>query len=384
VANKKKKNQKKSNISNINKKMKSEKYIPSESNKDILKKLLKIFLITRLVLIIALIVSEWALSNTDISAYKHVFDLFDNEHYLNIANNGYTYMHEFAFFPLTPILIRYLGKIGFLILNHVCVFFSGYLMYLMSRDISSEENNYWLPLFFFISPISVFTCMFYSEAVFLFLTIFAFYLYKKKKNYLILGITLGLSVLNRSLGSMLFFTIFIFMFINFIKKKEKFKNILITFIPATIISCLYPLYLYEKTGDLLYFMTVQYEHWGRINTNIFIIFFDAFRLLLKNPVFGHIVDYVVVFSLIFYIFYYIIKNRKESKYYEMFLYIVLSSFAICSTIRNNADAFASFYRYIFACFPLYFMMKKNTYTFILLILYTVFVTYFFLGGMYYF
>ena len=384
---KKKKNskstKKKNNI--IKDTYKNKRYIiKEEDNKDVLKKILKIFLITRIVLVIFLVISEIFLSNGCNDTYKNVFDLFDNEHYLNIANRGYKYLHEFAFFPLTPLLIRYLGKFGFLVLNQVCVFLSGYIFYLISKNIYEKEDNYWVTILYFISPISVFTCMFYSEALFIFLTLLAFYLYKTKKNYFVLGIILGLSVLNRSLGSMLFFTIFIFMFINFIKKKEKFKNILICYIPATIISCLYPIYLYIKTGDFLYFMTVQYEFWWRISTNIFTILFDVFKLTFKLPVFMHIVDYFIVFGLFFYIFYYIFKHRKEKKYYEIFLYIIFSIIAICSTIRDNGYAIASFYRYLFGCFPIYFMIKKNYITLSLMLVYSFFVTILFLLGVYFF
>ena len=358
--------------------------IKEESRNEVLKRILKMFLITRIVLVIFLIVSEIFLSNFDISIYKHVFDLYDNEHYLNIANNGYMYMHEFAFFPLTPLLIRYLGKIGFLVLNQICVFFSGYILYLLSKNIYEKEDYYWVTFLFFISPISVFTCMFYSEALFIFLTLLAFYLYKCKKKYFLLGIVLGLSVLNRSLGSMLFFTIFIFMFVNFIKKKEKFRNILITYIPATIISCLYPIYLYIRTGDLLYFMTVQYEYWWRVSTNIFTILFDAFKYTFKGPGVANVLDCFIVFGLIFYIFYYIFKHRKEKKYYEIYLYIIFSIIAICSTIRNNGFAVASFYRYLFGCFPIYFMFKKNYMTYSLMLLYSFFITILFLLGIYFF
>lgn len=373
------KKRKKKSINNI-----KQNIIKEESNEEVLKKILKMFLVTRIILIIFLVLSEVLLSNTDISKYKHVLDLFDNEHYLNIANNGYTSLHELAFFPLTPFLIRYLGKIGFLILNQVCVFFSGYIFYLIAKRIYRQEDYYWPSFLYFISPISVFTCMFYSEALFVFLTLFSFYLYKTKRNYFVLGIVLGLSVLNRSLGSMLFFTIFIFMFVDFIKKREKFKNILICYIPATIISCLYPIYLYLKTGDFLYFMTVQYEYWWRVSTNIFTILFDVFKLTFSNPSFMHVLDYFVVFGLILYIFYYILKHIKEKKYYEIFLYIVFSIVVICSTIRNNGYAIASFYRYLFGCFPIYFIFKKNYRTFSLMLMYTFFVTIMFLSGLYFF
>ena len=162
------------------------KKIKKEDNKEVFIKLLKIFIITRIVLIIFLILSEYFLSNLNVSLYKHVFDLFDNEHYLNIAKNGYTYMHELAFFPLTPLLIRCLGKFGFLLLNQFCVLLSGFLFYLISNNVYQRDDNCWVSILYFISPISIFTCMFYSEAIFVFLTILAFYLYKIKKKYLLL------------------------------------------------------------------------------------------------------------------------------------------------------------------------------------------------------
>jgi len=226
--------------------------------------------------------------------------------------------------------------------------------------------------------------MFYSEALFIFLTILAFYLYKSKKNYFVLGLTLGLSVMTRSFGSMLFFTIFIFMFIDLIRKREKFKNILITYIPATIISCLYPIFLYVKTGNFLYFMDTQFIYWGRISTNIFTILFDAFKIILNKVHFLFIFDYILVFFLIGYVIYVIIKNIKEKKYYEIFLYIILSFIIMCSTIRGGKNPLASFYRYIFGCFPIYFMIKKNDFILMLIIFFSCFITFIFLMGIHFY
>ncbi len=223
-----------------------------KKDKKIMKDIFKFYLITRIFLVILMIIANKLLPNLN-TQYSNVLGLFDNEHYLSIAMNGYNNDFLYAFFPLTPLLIRYLGKIGAIIVNQLCVLLSGYLFYLLSKEYYNDKKPLFSSILWFLSPVSIFTCMFYSESLFIFLTLFAFYIYKKKKNYLFLGIILGLSVLARSLGSMLFFSIFICMFINFIKKKEKFKNILITFIPATIISCLYPLYLYVQTGNPLYF-----------------------------------------------------------------------------------------------------------------------------------
>ena len=370
-------------------KKKLEKKFTSNNNgkiedKEYFNKIFKIFLVTRIVLVIFLVLSEVVLSNSDISKYKHVFELFDNEHYLNIAKYGYKKEFQYAFFPLTPLLIRYFGKFVFLIVNQVCVFLSGYLLYLITSKFYKNEKNYYPALFYFISPIAIFTVMFYSEALFIFFTLLAYYLYKSKKSYLALGITLGLSVLTRSLGSMLFFAIFIFMFIDFIKKRENFKNILITYVPATIISCLYPIFLYIRTGDLLYFSTVQYEYWARISTNIFRIIFDVAKVTFGNGFSIHVIDFFIVFGLMAYIFWYIFKHRKNKEYYDIFVYMIFSLIAICSTIRCKSDAIASFYRYIFGCFPIYFMLKKNYLTFIFMILLSVFITYLFLLGFYFF
>lgn len=356
----------------------------NKSINESIKKITKIYLITRIVLLIFILIAEFILPSSTIYKYQYIFDLFDNEHYLNIANNGYTYMYELAFFPLTPLLIRYLGKIGFIILNQVCTILSAYLLYLISDKILKKENKYFASILFLVSPISIFTCMFYSEALFIFLTLVSYYIYKTKKNYLPLGITIGLSVATRSIGSMLFFTIFIFMFKDFLQKKETLKNILITYIPATIISCIYPIYLYIKTNNPLYFVTVQFEYWNRVKTNIFTILIETAQIIFKQKQLLYYLDYFIVVILLIYIIIAIIRNRKAKDYYELYLYIILSLISICSTRRANADALTSFYRYIYTCFPIYLFSKENYLVYIMTILLTTFITIFYLLGIYFF
>jgi len=318
------------------------------------------------------------------SIYSSIFGIFDNEHYLNIAFNGYKNNYEYAFFPLTPLLIRYLGKWGYLIFNQLLVVLSTYLLYLINKSIFKEKDSKFLLVLFLISPISVFTCMFYTESLFLFLTIFSFYLYRSKKNYLILGIMLGLSVMTRSLGSMLFFSIFICMFINMIKGNEKFKNILITFIPATVISCLYPIYLYIKTGDFLYFTEVQFLYWSRTNTNILMVLIDSFKYLANDINYFYVLNYILTAFLLIYIIFFIIKNIREKRFYDLFLYMILSLIAICSTIRNTGDAVTSYYRYIFGCFPIYFMILPKKKNIMIMLFLTTFISVIFLMGVYFY
>lgn len=349
-----------------------------DENKIAIRKILLLYIKTRLVLLIIMTLLSFIFPS--INALR----LFDNEHYLNIAKNGYVFDYQYAFFPLTALLIKYLGKAGFIIINQICVIASGYLLYLLSKKVFNQKALYFPSTLWFLSPISVFTCLFYSEALFVFLTLMAYYLYKNKKHYLILGITLGLSVMTRNLGSMLFFTIFIFMFVNMLRKGERFKNILITYIPATIISCIYPIYLYLKTGNALYFVDVQFDYWARINTNIFTIIFYSFNLLLKNPHILYVFNFILTFSLIGYIVYLLIQNRKNRKYYDIYLYMILTIIAVCSTIRSTADATTSFYRYLYGCFPIYFIIPEKDWCTITHILLTLFISIIFLLGIYFF
>ena len=354
-----------------------------KNNNIVLKNILTLYIKTRLILFFLIIISSIIFPHVN-TFYDSVFNVFDNEHYLNIAKNGYLFNYQYAFFPLTAILIKYLGKMGFILLNQLCVISSGYLLYLLSKKIFNENDPYFACTIFFISPISVFTCMLYSESLFLFFTLLAYYLYKTKKHYWLLGISLGLSTMTRNLGSMLFFTVFIFMCINWFKKKEKFKNILIVYIPATIISCLYPIYLYIKIGNPLYFAKVQFDCWARISTNVFTIVLDSLKLLLERPNFLYIFNFILTFTLIGGLFYLLVKNRKNKSHYDMYLYMFLTIISVCSTIRNTADATTSFYRYLYGCFPIYFILPQKKLCTIIHILLSVFISMIFLLGIYFF
>lgn len=350
--------------------------------KEVLKKILKYYIITRLILVVFLIVFKFILPYSSLE-YKNIFMLFDNEYYLEIAKNGYSSNHLYAFFPLVPLLIRYLGRIGFILLNQVLTILSSYIIYIIDKDIFKNKDNYKVVLLWLISPISIFTMMFYTEGLFVFLTLLAYLLYKKKKNYLLLGIIIGLSVLTRSLGSMLFLMIVISMIINIFKKKEKIINLFITYIPATIISCIYPIYLYFKKGNFLYFINAQ-SYWDKISSNIFTVFIEAFKLIEWHSRYICILNYFFTLILFIYIIYIVIKNRKETKYYEIFLYMILTLVAISFSIKGNYDALASYYRYIFGCFSIYFMISRKNSFIITMCYITVTITTLFLTGCYFY
>ena len=352
------------------------------NKKEIFKKILKYYLITRIFLIFLMIVDNYLL-RIKLPYFPSVFYVWDGEHYINIAENGYIKDYLYAFFPAIPLLLRYLGKVGLFVLNQICVVLTSYLFYVIGKKYLKIKDPYVPVKYWLISPIAVTTMVFYTEALFVFLTTLTYYLYKEKKYYFVMGLVLGLCSTIRSTGSILFFSLFIIMIIDWIKKRIKLKDIIITYIPATIISCAYPIYLYITTGNPFKFVEVQ-KYWLKTSSNIFRILYDVIVYTIND--FGYLwtINSILTIIIIFYIIRYIIKNRKEKSYYSLYIYMIMTIIMICFTIKGNGDPLTSYYRYIFASFPIYFMLKDDIKTYMILGAFTILVSNFFLINAYFF
>ena len=332
--------------------------------------------------------------------------LFDCEHYINIARNGYSQKFEYAFFPLFPLVIKYLGIAGAIFLNQVAVLGITYFIYRIAEDEFGYDPvltcKIWL-----VSPIAMVTIICYTEPLFILFTISAYWLYKKRKKYMLAGILLGLSVATRSTGSMLFFALFIVMFIDLVRKRERFTNIVKMYVPATIISCMYPAYLQWTTGNWKFFVDIQYLYWGKEHSNLVHLIshipgvlkrhtptvFDKYAvililvapwifgmakkqkikevvlniflvLLLEISVFSDPArfDFIGMILLLIYFIINIVKRRKDTSNLDLHLYMLLSILAITSTDAVASSPTISYYRYIFACFPCYFLLPQKNIT----------------------
>lgn len=289
--------------------------------------------------------------------------LFDCETYINIANNGYTQKMQYAFFPLIPLIIRYLSPIGLLIINNICSLLSTFLFYIISKKYLQIKNPLITSLLWIWSPITIFTMIYYTESIFVFLTIFAYFCYKEKK-YLLSGICIGLSVCSRSTGSILFFALFIGFCIQLYQHKNKISNLFKMYIPATIISCLYPIYLQIKLNNWKFFVDIQYEYWEKEKCNLISLFFKWDYI--KNATYPfmrpiYLFDYIMSLVLIVLIIALIIYKIKDEKYFDIILYMGLTILMITSTCKNLNCPTVSYYRYLFGCYALIFLLPQKKY-----------------------
>ena len=305
-------------------------------------------------------------------SFCDLFQLFDVEHYFNIALNGYVSDYLYAFFPFFPLIIRVFSVIStntlFLIisiclLNNIATYITSIYLYKLIEIYCPNNKNLIYSIWLY-SPVAFFTVIPYTEALFLLFTVISFYLYKEKKNYFVMGILIGLSVATRNVGSILFFTIFIGMVI----KREKFINIIKTYIPATIISCLYPAYLYIHTGQWNRFMTIQSEQWGRVNSNFFTLIATDLNKLIHSDFIIIKLVIVIILTMLIFMFVLVITNiikliKKDcNSDFELILYLLLSFIAICSSMRSKnvpTPSSVSMHRYVAGAFSIYLLLPKN-------------------------
>ena len=324
------------------------------SKKD-LKLIGSIFLLSRLILVVFIIIK------------KGIFPLsiYDAVHYANIAQYGYFDKMLMAFFPLYPLLIRIVHYIipnyiiAGTIISNVCSFISLIILNKLLKD--NDKKYYYLGIFIF-SPILAYSSICYTESLFMLLTLLGFYLYKKDK-YLLSAIIIGLSILTRNSGIILWGAIGLDMLYRFFKLKNiKIKDILIFGFVALIIGLIYPVYLYYKTGDFLYFATVQNTLWDKEKVSIIEGIRRDLYVVFNN--YGGINFYVVFLNWlsVLYTFILAIKIFKKDKVSS--IYIIVSLIAFTSMYRNieiypyNPGS-VSLFRYVFNLFPIYLYIFEN-------------------------
>lgn len=341
---KKKNNNNKNNIINT-----------SNNKSNNLKKILLCFLLSRLILIIFLII------NKDLS----IFELYDSIHYINMAKYGYNNPQLYAFFPLYPILIRTLSiiipsyQISGALISNIC----SLLSLLILNDLTKDKENNYLFICFIFSPILAFSSIVYTESLFMLLTLLGYYLYKKDK-YILSGIVVGLSILTRNTGIILWGAIGLDMLYRFFIKKEfKFKNILTFGLISLIIGMIYPTYLYIKTGNFLEFATIQNEEWGRVSGTFIGAIISDIKVLIRNDE-GRFFNTIIFLEnwLSFFITLILgIKIFKKDKVSSIYVIVSLIAFTISYRDINEwlTLSSVSLFRYIFNLFPIYLYILDN-------------------------
>lgn len=336
----------------------------------------KCFLISKSLIIILFFLLYY--SNPEY--FGNAFLNFDATHYYNIGVHGYTEYYQYAFFPLFPLIIKLFNTfgipiIGAFIFNNIVHYLSTILIYKCFKDIykNKDKTIYMVIILWLFSPTAFFSTILYSEPLFIFLALSSFYLYKKNKKLIFCGILLGLSVCTRNLGAILFFSIFIMLIINFINERDKenkkqlVKNAIKIYIPATLLSLSYPIYLFIYTGSWKTFIDVQYLVWHRIPSTFFemtIVDISTISNTIGVVKIVNTLNFIILWVLIIFIACSLIRELIKKRLLKLDLILFLVGTFICatSTMRNDgiAPASCSVYRYLYSLFPLFLLIDDDT------------------------
>ena len=326
-----------------------------------------LFALSRLLFAAVLLITQ--------KTYGDVLLLFDAEHYRNVAAIGYQEEYMAACFPVAPLVIRFLGHAGAVVINHLAFFFSLYFLKQIVLKMNVEAKAYYVLSLVAFSPLALFISLEYTEALFFFFTVAAFYLFVKEGNPVLMGLVLGLSVASRNTGSLLFFAIFAGMVMRMIRSREYtkwIKDIILCYVPATAISLIYPVFLQIRFDNWKMFMDCQYGYWLRVKSNIFKTIWVSLQVVFTDTYkYGGEIDAIVLYKineafslllmalLAFLIIREIRLMRRGGKVsvpsVVAVIYSVLFIIALCMTIRDpeyNAPT-ACYYRYYASLFPMY-------------------------------
>lgn len=263
------------------------------------KQILRLIVGWRLVLVLIALVGIYVLPFKDSFPYRELvlepqghplfysWANFDGVHYLGIADKGYWAQFTQAFFPVYPILIRWVTAIvsnsllSGLIISHLSLIVALFYLYeLIKIDYSNSVASrvLWLLLLF---PTSFFFGAVYTESLFLMLVVTSFYAMRKglTKEAILLA---TFATATRIVG---IFLIPALIYESISQNNRKLSLTSVTsylpfMIPLTGIGA-YMVYLYYEFSDPLYFLNAQPAFGAQRSSDQLILLYQVIFRYLK-------------------------------------------------------------------------------------------------------
>lgn len=324
---------------------------------------------------------------------------FDGLHYLSIAHNGYA-QYEQAFFPLYPILIKFLTPLFLnnqlltgIIISNISFLLGLFVFYRYLHLIRATKMVAPTTIFLLLAfPTSFFFGAVYTEGLFFFLLISTLYFLKKEK-YLLVVIFSFLASLTRLVGVFLIIPIIFHLIQKMVPPKVRGNNrtmeqwnngfilntkYLILILSPLIGLSIYCIYLFKTTGDPFFFLTSQPIFGANRSSHLILLpqvywrYFKIFFTAAHNSRFYVSVVEFLIFNFVFIILFVDLFNNlgiKNLKFIkncklkiENFDYLALNLFSFANLLLPTfTGTFSSIPRYsLFSIsFFIYLSQIKN-------------------------
>ncbi len=268
------------------------------------------------------------LLNFNLPSWIYALANFDGLHYLSIARNGYA-QYEQAFFPLYPILIKFLAPffsnnqlVTGLVISNISfllglIILLKYLKLIFPKD---RGSNMLTVIALLLFPTSFFFGAVYTEGLFFLFLITTLY-FLKKDNYLFAGLFAFFASLTRLVGVFLIIPIFFHLIQRMAPRlrgddnnrtMKQLKNVFILNTRYLILAVspliglgIYCLYLYQTTGDPLFFVTSQPIFGANRSSNLILLpqvywrYFKIFITAAHDPRFYVSIVEFLIFNFVF-------------------------------------------------------------------------------------
>ncbi len=291
---------------------------------------------------------------------------FDGVHYMNIAQNGFGY-GEFTFFPVYPILIKFLS--GFFgnslamfnlfgqIISNLSTVVALFGLYKLIRIDFNQKIAKLSVILALLFPTAFYFVGVYTESLFFALLVWSFYFFRKGK-YVQASILAFLLTLTRAVGIGIFPAFVIgWLWENFRSKNwpKKFPYIFLI-IPLGLLS--YMFYLYVKVQDPLAFFHMQVYVGEHRSSHIILIPQVLYRYIFKitpnlnysywQGVFAFLLEWVIGVLYLALSVYFFFKSKLSYAIFSFVAYIT----------PTFLGSFSSLPRYVLILFPAYALLAK--------------------------
>lgn len=345
-----------------------------------LRYIFSLFLATRAVLVLIGLVSYATLprgygnqTTWSNKLWLDMWGVWDSLWYMDIAQNGYSVAMKladypdqtnFPFFPLYPLLMRFLGYftggdafIAGLIVSNSCLILACYLLYKLAEMEWGSAIARRSVKYLFLFPVSFILSGVFTESLYLCLSLSCFYLAKRRRWWLA-GLCGGLLSATRTLGVLIALPLLVeyirskdfnftsfsrtnFRFIN-LRERLRLNALFVFLIPTGLLAFSY--YNYRLTGDFLFFKTNQ-AAWDREIMNPLLSLARSLSQGIGEPSFKKLLEcafFVGAFGLL-------------TAFYRRigFAYWLLGMYSIWIPLSAGV---ASMPRFTLPIFPLFFVL----------------------------
>ena len=193
---------------------------------------------------------------------------WDSVHYSYLAMHGYTDWWRTVFFPLFPLLERYVALvvgdpfIAGLVISNVAGLGMLIVLYRLVEEDFDSERAYRTALYLSVFPTAFFFAAAYTESLFLLLALLSFY-YMRQGNWWLAGVFGFFATLTRSTGLLLLLP-FCYEYLR--QHQFKLKTIHFDVFGGTLIGAalgLFMLYCYHRFHSFFPFTRAEHFMWSR-------------------------------------------------------------------------------------------------------------------------